>query len=346
MNSQALPPKRERDSNTKTPAPQPGSSAYARLDVLRGQAGSSIHLNLGRENLDVLDERQVMPGLEYFVKYAAWNASGDPLLYWSCRANLQVWIGEGSGQMSAAFSISSQRFCSVCAEIGFSQSFLQKVIAKAPMFEYRFDFPEIAYESTPPSHLEIAMSTFENDSFFCLLRYDLQKKKSKALIFLKARDYLRKNRPLLLQHLIAWFDPNRATLHRRPLMILNSLLDFIQYEAHQHVRWRLELYSLESRLGVTRDGDALRLGGYAEVDHDFALLNADLAGFAKKLADTELSASTILEHAKALQRLVGYCEEYETLDARGQSSSAKPIVSENKEESKQPSFGQNSIFAT
>jgi hypothetical protein len=300
--------------------------------VFSGQAGPSIHLNLGRENLDVLDERQVMPGLEYLIKYAAWNASEDRLLTWSCSPNIQVSIGEGSGQLSAAFSIGSQRFCSVCAEIRFSQSFLQKVVAKAPMFEYQFEFLELANESTRPSHLEIAMSTFENDSFFCLLRYDLKKKTSKVLIFIKAMDYLRSNRPLLPHHLIAWFESNQAALHRHPLMILNSLLDLIQHEAHQYVRWRLELYSLESRLGVTRDGDALRLGGYAEVDHDFALLNADLAGLAKKLADTELSASTILEHAKALQRLVGYCEDYEALNARGQRSSAEPIFSENKEE--------------
>jgi len=332
MNSRATPPESDRDYNTETPVPQPRSSEDARLDVFSGQAGPSIHLNLGRENLDVLDERQIMRGLEYFVKYAAWNASKDRLQTWSCTPNLQVSIGEGSGQLSAAFSIGSQRFCSLCAEIGFSQSFLQKVDAKAPMFEYRFDFPELANESTPPSHLELAMSTFENDSFFCLLRYELKKKNSKVLIFLKARDNLSRNRPLLTQHLIACFDSHRATLHRHPLMILNSLLYFIQNEAHRYVRWRLELYSLESRLGVTRDGDALRLGGYAEADHDFALLNADLAGLAKNLADTELSASTILEHAKALQRIVGYCEEYEALDARGQSASAKPIFSENKEE--------------
>jgi hypothetical protein len=115
-------------------------------------------------------------------------------------------------------------------------------------------------------------------------------------------------------------------------MILNVILGFIQHEAHEYVLWRLELYSLESRLGVTRDGDSLKSGGYAEVDHNFTLLNADLAGLAKKFADTELSASTILEHAKGLQRLVGYCEEYEAIHADGQSQSAKPIISEQKEE--------------
>jgi hypothetical protein len=329
MNSRAIPPERDRDYNTEVP--QPRSSEDVRLDVFSGQAGPSIHLNLGREYLDVLDERQIMPGLEYFVKYASWNASEDRLQTWSCTPNLQVSIGEGSGQQSSAFSIGSQRFCSVCAEIGFSQSFLQKVVAKAPMFEYRFDFPELANESTTPSHLELAMSTYENDSFFCLLRYDLKKKKSKVLIFLKARDYLRK-RSLLPQDLVAWFNLNREIMYRHPLMVLNILLYFVQYEAHQYVRWRLELYNLESRLGVTRRGIFLREGGYAQVDYDFALLNADLAGLAKKLADTVLSASTILEHAKSLQRLIGYCEAYEAVNISGQNSPAKPVVSEQKEE--------------
>jgi Mg2+ and Co2+ transporter CorA len=68
------------------------------------------------------------------------------------------------------------------------------------------------------------------------------------------------------------------------------------------------------------------------VDHDFALLNADLAGLAKKLADTELSASTILEHAKAFKRLIEICEEYEETKTCRQSQSTRPIVSEQKEE--------------
>jgi Mg2+ and Co2+ transporter CorA len=311
--------------------PQPGSCDNTRPDVFGGQPGPPIHVNLGRKDLDVLYERQIMPGLAYFVNYAAWNNSNQPLQTWSCSPNLHVSIGEGSGQLSTAFSVSPQHFSSVCTEIGFSQSFLQKLIAKAPMFEYRFGFPELANASMQPSHLEIGMSTFENDSFFCLLRYDLKEKTSKVLIFLKGMDHLRK-RALLPDDLVAWLKSNQAILQRHPLMIVNVILEFIQHEAHQYVRWRLELYSLESRLGVTRDGDSLKLGGYAEVDHDFALLNADLAGLAKKLADTELSASTILEHAKAFKRLIEICEEYEETKTCRQSQSTRPIVSEQKEE--------------
>ena len=69
---------------------------------------------------------------------------------------------------------------------------------------------------------------------------------------------------------------------------------------------------MESRLGVTREGSYLRSSGYAAIDHDFALLNADLAGIAKKVADTELSASTVHEHAKSIQRLTGICEDLQS----------------------------------
>jgi hypothetical protein len=293
-----------------------------------GELDPPIHFNVG--NLNVLSEKQFMLGLKSFVKYAKWNASCGSLQTWSGSPNLHVFIGNGSGQLSTPSSITSERFCSVSADFGFSQPFLQKVVAKVPIFEYRFDFPASADTTTPPS-LEIAMFTFENDSFFCLLRYDLKERTSKNLKFLKAMDHL-KGKSLLANDLAAWLKSNQAILQRHPLMILNVILQFIQHEAHQYMRWRLEYNSLESRLGVTRDGDSLKLGGYAEVEHDFTLLNADLAGLAKKLAETELSASTILEHAQAVQRLVKMCEEYEEINTPGQSQSAGWLVSEQKEE--------------
>jgi hypothetical protein len=293
-----------------------------RPDHFGGQAGPPIDINLGRSNVNVLFERQLMPGLEYFIKYAAWNETyPGPLQTWSCSPNLHVSVGQGSGQRSTPFSISSQNFSSKYAELGFSKPFLQKIVAKAPLFEYRFNVPELVHISTPPTHLEVAMGTFENDSFFYLLRYNLKQRSSKVLVFLKAIDHLRK-RSILPVDLFAWFSSNEGVLQRHPLMIPNIILGCIQYESHQYVHWRLELYNLESRLGVTRDGFYLKLGGYAEVDHDFALLNADLAGLAKKLADTELPASTILEHAKAIQRLVGLCEDHEALNSSRQPSSA------------------------
>ncbi|KAJ9636429.1 hypothetical protein H2199_008104 [Coniosporium tulheliwenetii] len=85
----------------------------------------------------------------------------------------------------------------------------------------------------------------------------------------------------------------------------------LQARAQEYVRWRQELYSIEARLGITRNLDGLRRSLYPDVDYDFTGLNADLAGIARMIIDNELSASTILEHAEALQRVVAICEKYE-----------------------------------
>lgn len=313
------------------PAPQPGISDAAMSDVSSGLDSQPTNLKLDKK-IGVPFQRKVTASLGPLANNPKWKTSDDePLKEWSCSQALEVKIGTGSGQITTPFSISSKKFTSVSTEFGFSQSFLQKVVTKAPIFEYQFTFPELTKTYSPPSYLEIAMSTFENDSFFCLLRYNMKEKSSKVLIFLKDMDHL-KERPLDPEYLSAWFTAKEVILQRHPLIILNVIFEFIQREAHQYVRWRVELYGLEARLGVTRDGTSLRSGGYSGTDHDFALLNADLAGLAKKFADTELSASTILEHAKAFQRLVDLCEQYEASNAAEQSQSARPIISEQKEE--------------
>jgi hypothetical protein len=89
---------------------------------------------------------------------------------------------------------------------------------------------------------------------------------------------------------------------------------------------------MESRLGVTQDGQLLKMSGYEDVCWKFEILNADLAGLAKKTADTELSAATILEHAKSLQRLIQVCEAYEALDTSFQDHPVRKITSEPREE--------------
>ena len=94
----------------------------------------------------------------------------------------------------------------------------------------------------------------------------------------------------------------------------------------------LELYNLESRLGVTKDREYLQQGGYGKTDYNFTLLNADPALVAKKVADTEPLASTILKHAKSLQRLVGLCEDFEALNSRRESHIVPRILSKQREE--------------
>jgi hypothetical protein len=280
---------------------------------------------------DVPYGRQNLPGLESFVEYASWDEThSEPLRSWTCSPHLQVFLGEGSGQLSTPFRIRSQQFISICTEFGFSQDFFNTLVAKAPLFEYKFVFQQAenpaAVRESSPTHLELAMATYEIDGVFCLLRYNISERSSKVLIFSKTMDSIRK-RPFLNSELIIWFNKNEAILQRNSVLILNVLLEFVQFRAHQYVQLRLELYNLEARLGVTRHGQYLKRKGYAEVDHDFTLLNADLAEFAKKVAETELSAAVLLDHAKGVQRLVGICED---LNADGQASQ-RPF-SEQREE--------------
>jgi hypothetical protein len=175
------------------------------------------------------------------------------------------------------------------------------------------------------------MSNFENASFFCLLRYDITARTAKCMLFVKPMDNLRR-RPLLPNEIAGWFDKNQATLTRHPLLILNVILGLIQFRAQDYVQWRLDLNNMESRLGVTRDGQLLKMSGYEDVCWKFGILNADLAGLAKKIADTELSAATILEHARSLQRLIQVCEAYEALNTSFQSHPVRNITSEQREE--------------
>ena len=273
-----------------------------------------------------------MPGFNDFILDVSWDeATPRTQQTWTGAQGQNVMVGEGSGQMSSPFSVTAQAFSRKCSEIGFSRPFLDKLVSRSSLFEYKFVFPE-STDSTAtalsPSHLEVAIANFENDSFFCLVRYGLVDRKSDCLLFLKTGDHLKKDL-ITAADFIPWLDNNQEILQRHPLLILNVVLAFIQDRAHDFLRWRLELYDMESRLGVTRDGNYLRSSGYAAIDHDFTLLNADLAGIAKKVADTELSASTVHEHAKSLQRLVGICED---LQSSSNNHSVPRIFCEQREE--------------
>jgi hypothetical protein len=275
-----------------------------------------------------------MPDFNDFILDASWDeATPRPLQTWTRPQSQNVMVGEGSGQNSSPFSVTAQVFSRKCSEIGFSQPFLDKLVSRSSLFEYNFVFAGPTASTTialSPTHLEVAMANYENDSFFCLVRYDLVDRKSDCLLFLKTGDYLKQNL-VKAADFISWLDNDQEILQRHPLLILNVVLAFIQNRAHEFTRWRLELYDMESRLGVTRDGNYLRSSGYAAIDHDFTLLNADLAGIVKKVADTELSASTVHEHAKSIQRLVEICEDLQS-SGWANNSSVQRIFCEQREE--------------
>ena len=309
-----------------------GIAGTRQASLLTKSQSPPMHTKLGSK-YDMIVKQQIMPGIDFFVAYASWKKTAHQSLRTWSSTNLHLYLGEGSGQRNAPFCVTSDEFVSICNEIGFSQPFLRKLFAKAPIFEYRFDSLDSSGSSTAPSHLEIAMANYENDSFFCLFRYNINERTSPCMLFLKVLDRRRESEsPLLPDDLLVWLVENEEMLQRNPLLILNIILQFVQYEAQEYVRGRLELYNLESRLGVTREGEYLKQGGYGAVDFDFTLLNADLAGVVKKMANTELSTSVIVDHAKSLHRLVGLCEDFEALKSQDKAQAARPIVSEQREE--------------
>jgi hypothetical protein len=174
-------------------------------DPIANSSGNST------QKLKIEDEN--IAGTYDFTSHASWSRFPHARLSMlSCSPKLMVAFGEGSGQQSPPFSIISQEFKTLCrSELGFSQPFMQKLVTKSSLFEHHFDFSESS-EISAPMHLEIAMSNFENDSFFCLLRYDITARKAKCMLFVKPLDHL-KRRLLLRNELVGWFDKNQSYAH-------------------------------------------------------------------------------------------------------------------------------------
>jgi hypothetical protein len=178
------------------------------------------------------------------------------------------------------------------------------------------------------------VAIYENDALICLLRSNignLGPKGVRCVLFVKSQDYM-KSSQLGLHTIRLWFDKHQKLLERHPLLIINVILAFMQARAHEYVRGRQDLLDMDARLGVTHNLRGLRQSGYADVSYDFEVLNADLAGFSKRVADNELSAATILEHAKALQRIVRIYEMYEKPLGSADDMKLLAITSEQQEE--------------
>jgi hypothetical protein len=238
----------------------------------------------------------------------SWTNIPKILKHFSLQSKVEAKIGAGSGQLDTPFSITQADFEKICREFSFSHSLLRKMSAKKPCFEHHFTYDGSAGSQTP-THLDIGLATYENDAFFMLLRYNMRSNSVKSLIFLKEWDYL-KYESISPGHLLKYFQDHADLLQRYPLMLLNITLQFMQFGVHEFIRWRIAINEMESLLGVTRYGSLLEKCGYESVSHEYGLLNAELVGLAKKRADSERSASTILEHARAFYRLVVICEDF------------------------------------
>jgi CorA-like Mg2+ transporter protein len=263
---------------------------------------------------------EVFPSLSYaLVGIAAsseWSPQSQPFRRWSAGSAIEAAIGSGSGQQGSPFSVSLSDFVRECAHVGFSSRFLGKVYGKRSMFEHYVTFDA---GTKTASSLELLMASYEDDAFFLLLRFDIKRKRVRALIFLKLENTLN-GAPRSLDQFIGYLDASTSWLQRDPFLLATIILSFFQHESFSYVRWRQALYSMESRLGVTRKASALKKGGYEPLSSDYDRLNADLAGLAREIAEMTLSASTTLEHAKNLLRLAELCQTYPSEEsARGAS---------------------------
>ena len=251
--------------------------------------------------------------VQAFSSLFSWGSTS--LQSWSS-PQVEVIIGEGSGQYLSPFSMSSLDFAEKYRSFAFSPQLLRRLQDHGSLFEHVFHFAQDSDTTLPsshvdaPTHLEILMTNYENDAFFCLFRYDVKTQTCKCLLFVKSGDYA--ERPLVrMSDVREWLEAQRQMLNRHPLMVLNAILGLVQSRVHEFVEWRIQLNNMESRLGVTKYAEALREGRYEAISYDFELLNADVARLSKRAADNTFSAAMILEHAKALQRLIIICDDFE-----------------------------------
>jgi len=263
-----------------------------------------------------------------FAASNEWAPQAQPFRRWRAGSAIEVAIGSGSGQDQAPFSVGLEEFVRECVDAGFSARFFTKLSGKRSMFEHHLTWDP---KTKTASSLELAMANYENAGFSLLLRLDIRQKRARALTFVKLQDSGRsEDTPLSLDQFEDYLRRNASSLEEAPFLIASTVLSFFQHELFRYVKWRQELYNMESRLGVTRDADILQSSGYATVSFDYDRLNADLAWLARRSAESTLSASTMLDHANGLLRLAEVCEAYSSDTSSSQDSLAK--TSEMREE--------------
>ncbi|KAK4189465.1 hypothetical protein QBC35DRAFT_493265 [Podospora australis] len=208
---------------------------------------------------------------------------------------VEAWIGTGSGQFQAPLSTTRQDFIELVGKADFSPAFLKRLVNRCSLFEHRFSSTR-----RKDKILELGMSTYENDAFTLLLRYNISQKSLKAIIFLKQpRDGVN-----LLDQFTEFLDLHVDEIRDNPLLLPVYLLSFFQLQSvTDYPKWRADLYALESELGVTVRKAAFERAGYDGVSSNYDELNARVAWLSAIAADATLSVSTTLSHAQGLLRI-------------------------------------------
>jgi hypothetical protein len=222
---------------------------------------------------------------------------------WEIPGKVDIELFLGSGQLDTPFTMGHKAFASRCAK--FSTGFLRELRGKQPLYECK-----IQSQGNRPTVLELAMAVYETDAIFILVRYDIVAQVLTGLIFFKQFDGL-STCTLTLNSIVSFLNERRDEIQVAPLILLPTLLSFLQFRSHTPIRWRVSLLNAEARLGVTRRRDFLDLKGYPAAIDDFAFLNAHLSSLAHELDDTAAATKSIrLLHAQ-VGRVVRICEGFE-----------------------------------
>jgi hypothetical protein len=243
--------------------------------------------------------------LHHFANNSVWKGwkedeRSEP---WKIPGTVEIEILFGSGQLRHPYTTRYEDFEARCKTIGFSATFLRELRAKQPLYQCKIHRNK---ENTPVI-LELAISVYETDSIFILVRYDIATHLLQGVVFLKQVDML-STCPLTFDSLARFLDERRAEMAADPLMLLPTLLSFLQFRSHEPVRWRHSVLRFESWLGVTRRRDHLDHMGYQGPSDRFAFLNAQQASLALEIDDAGASARSILLLLEQVGRLVRVCE--------------------------------------
>lgn len=235
-----------------------------------------------------------------FHNASSWSEHPLPMISWASK-RIDMRLGWGSGQKRTPFSCTREDFDTRITEFGFSNKLIR---TRRSFFEHRF----LGYPGTDPVFLEMAVSTYEHHAFLCLFRTEISGPgvgSTKCLLFLKPLMTIFEEEHRIREVL----DTHRTDLDLHPLLMLNVVLSLLQADAHDFLKWRQQIYSIEARLGVSRDSSKLPEFSYPMIDYNFTILNADLASTARVIADNALSVNTMLDHARALLRIISIYEE-------------------------------------
>lgn len=101
------------------------------------------------------------------------------------------------------------------------------------------------------THLEFRTATYEHDGLFALFRYELESSVLEGMVFFKAQDQY-KSTVLNKVSVSRFLDLRRKLIECHPLAFVNVILGLLQRRFHQYARWRVILFDMESRLGVSR----------------------------------------------------------------------------------------------